>query len=115
LDLTFRKIGYLGFELAMGSLLMKKQLDMKIESDKIKHFTVCVIVGLTASVIEAVYGANYLQSFFAGYMAGLAIGVGKEYGDKCNPSNKWDWSDIGADAVGSIVGAALGALASFIH
>jgi len=59
----------------MGLLLMKKQLDMKIESDKIKHFTVCVIVGLTASVIEAVYGANYLQSFFAGYMAGLAIGV----------------------------------------
>jgi uncharacterized protein YfiM (DUF2279 family) len=88
---------------------------MKVASDKIKHLVVCVIVGFMASALEAAYGANYTQSFFAGYMAGIAIGVGKEYGDKCNPYNKWDWQDIGADALGSIVGAAVGALVSLIH
>lgn len=48
-------------------------------------------------------------------IAGGAIGVGKEYGDKCAPGNKWDWSDITMDMVGSAVGAALGSLLSLLN
>lgn len=46
--------------------------------------------------------------------AGLAIGVGKEYGDKCAVGNRWDWLDIMADAIGSLMGSTAGALVSLV-
>ncbi|ROT10452.1 hypothetical protein ED388_04845 [Muribaculaceae bacterium Isolate-007 (NCI)] len=88
---------------------------MKIQQDKIKHFTVCFIVASIASSVEALCGATYLLSAVAGVIAGGAIGVGKEYGDKCSPGNKWDWNDIAADMIGSVIGSALGSLFSLIN
>ena len=88
---------------------------MKIKQDHLKHFSVCLAVAFSASSIEAGFGASYGQSFVAGIIAGGAIGVGKEYGDKCAPGNKWDWSDIAADIAGSIVGSAIGSLFSLIN
>lgn len=88
---------------------------MKIQPDHIKHFGVCLAVAFSASSIEAGFGASYGQSFVAGLIAGGAIGVGKEYGDIFAPGNKWDWSDISADMVGSIIGAALGSLLSLTN
>lgn len=88
---------------------------MTIQPDHIKHFGVCLAVAFSASSIEAAFGASYGQSFVAGIIAGGAIGVGKEYGDKCAPGNKWDWSDISADMVGSVIGAAIGSLFSLLN
>ncbi len=87
---------------------------MKIQQDHLKHFCVCLAVAFTASSIEACCGASYPQSFVAGIIAGGAIGVGKEYGDKCAPGNKWDWSDIAADTVGAVIGSALGSMFSLL-
>lgn len=88
---------------------------MKIQQDHIKHFGVCLAVAFTASSIESGSGASYGQSFIAGIIAGGAIGVGKEYGDKCAPGNKWDWTDIAADMAGAVVGSALGSLFSLLN
>ncbi len=88
---------------------------MKIAKDKIKHFAACAIVAFTASATESACGAKYHHAWIAGVIAGMAIGVGKEYGDKCSPNNHWDWADIGADALGSIVGATLGSLFSLAN
>lgn len=87
---------------------------MKIPIDKIKHAAACFTVSATAAVIESVSGATYWQSFLAGMTAGLAIGVGKEYGDSCAVGNRWDWLDIMADAIGSLFGSAVGALVSLV-
>lgn len=87
---------------------------MKIAEDKIKHFGACAFVAFIASTIEALCGAQWYNALFAGFVAGMAIGVGKEYGDKCAIGNIWDWADIGADASGSIAGAILGSLLSII-
>ena len=88
---------------------------MKIQQDHLKHFCVCLTVAFSASSIEAICGATYGQSFVAGIFAGGAIGVGKEYGDKCAPGNTWDWSDITADMAGAVIGSALGSLFSLLN
>ena len=75
-------------------------------SDKIKHFGACMAVSATAAAIEGGGGATPLQAAAAGFMAGMAIGVGKEYGDSCAPGNRWSWGDIAADAAGAAAGAA---------
>lgn len=87
---------------------------MKISTDKIKHLVVCFIVSASAAVIESVFGATYPLSLLAGMIAGVAIGVGKEYGDRCAIGNRWDWHDIAADTIGALLGSGVGALVSIV-
>lgn len=88
---------------------------MKIAQDKIKHFAACAVVSFIASALESAMGALYGGAWIAGLIAGTAIGVGKEYGDKCAIGNKWDWSDIGADVIGAVTGATLGSILTLIR
>lgn len=96
------------------TLFLPKSNVMKISTDKIKHLIVCFIVSASAAIIESVFGATYPLSLVAGMIAGVAIGVGKEYGDKCAIGNRWDWHDIVADAIGALSGSCVGALVSII-
>lgn len=61
---------------------------MKIGTDKWKHFginyAICALLG------------NYGVPF------ALGASLGKEYGDKMSPGNKWDWKDILADLAGIV-------------
>ena len=63
---------------------------MKIGTDKWKHFginyAICALLG------------NYGDPF------DLGASLGKEYGDKMSPGNKWDWKDILADLAGIVAG-----------
>lgn len=79
-----------------------------------KHIIACAIVSLLAAGLEAVFGADFHTAWLAGLIAGIAIGVGKEYGDKCASDNYWDWSDITADTVGSLIGSTFGASITLI-
>mgnify|MGYP003401551864 CR=1 FL=1 len=54
--------------------------------DKLKHTIVCLI-----------------GSLFFGYGFGLGAGIAAEYKDKAW-GGKWDWWDIAADMVGTIIG-----------
>lgn len=83
-------------------------------TDKMKHFLACCAVAALASSLEAGAGASPLLSAMAGFLSGTAIGVGKEYGDRCAPGNRWDWSDIAADVAGSLAGACVGAIVSLL-
>ena len=63
---------------------------MKIGTGKWKHFginyAICALLG------------NYGVPF------ALGASLGKEYGDKMSPGNKWDWKDILADLAGIVAG-----------
>ena len=60
-----------------------------IRQDWMKHYFICLIFSIAGP-----YGATF--------SAGL--GLGKEYGDKYAAGNRWDWTDIAADALGITTG-----------
>lgn len=84
---------------------------MKLQNDKIQHFTVCLILSAIVAVIVAFISKNAGAAMFAGASSGMALGVGKEYGDKNAIGNVWDWKDISADALGAVVGCLVGLFA----
>lgn len=67
------------------------------------------VVGLLCAVALRLQGVSgedcYFGVLLAGFCGGLAAGIGKEYGDECCENNKWDWQDIAADCIGSLVGS----------
>lgn len=66
-------------------------------------------IGILVAMALRLQGISGDEAFcgvaLAGFLGGLAAGVGKEYGDECAEGNKWDWQDIAADCIGSLVGA----------
>lgn len=89
--------------------------------DKILHFGVCALVAFVSVIalsacvrIEHFVSGNceYCKGacVLGGFLCGVYLGVGKEYGDKVNPYDGWDWYDLLADIVGATVGAVIGML-----
>ena len=90
-------------------------------SDPMKHLLVCATTSALASLgialllwvslvvtsCEELMGHLLAPVWFAGVACALAMGVGKEYGDECAEGNEWDWDDLAADIVGSIIGSSL--------
>ena len=72
--------------------------------DKLLHFICCYIVSAIMAVINGLCGI-ILVGMINSFACGIAIGVGKEYGDSKAKGNKWDWKDIIADAIGALLGS----------
>lgn len=64
------------------------------------------MVMLLFNIIEC----QFVIAALAGILVSTAAAWGKEYGDKQNPNNKWDWRDILADSIGTLSGVATGGL-----
>lgn len=83
---------------------------MHLGKDKILHIQVCAAIALVVALIAGILHAPVAASAICGYMASISAGLGKEYGDKVNPNNKWDWEDVLADIIGGMSGALLAAI-----
>ena len=81
-----------------------------IGMDKYIHAGICFGITFVLIVIFYALGDTYLRSSLAGVMASIGAALGKEYGDKVNPYNNWDWYDIYADISGIVGGLFLGSL-----
>ena len=81
---------------------------MNIGKDKIQHLAVCAEIAAASAYTVKTAGAPSIPSCVAGFISGMSAGFGKEYGDKNAPRNKWDWLDVVADAIGSLVGCLTG-------
>ena len=77
-----------------------------ITKDKKLHFTYCLLIALATTILIGLL-SNWYAGGLAGLLTAMGTGVGKEYGDKANPYNKWDWYDILADSIGAIIGILL--------
>lgn len=87
---------------------------MKIQRDKIFHFAACAMTALLIAVVIVLLSKDLLCAVVAGLYSGIAIGVGKEYGDFKAVGNKWDWYDLLADIIGSVFGSVIGGLLIFV-
>lgn len=90
-------------------------------SDPMKHLLVCataaafasagiallVWMSLVVTSYQGLMGHLLAPVWFSGVACALAMGIGKEYGDKCAKDNIWSWDDVVADIVGAIIGASL--------
>ena len=90
-------------------------------SDRMKHILVTAItsaftsagIGLLMWMSLVVTSCEGLMKhllapiWFSGVACALAMGIGKEYGDKCAKDNIWSWDDVAADIVGATIGSSL--------
>lgn len=80
---------------------------MKIQRDKYLHFLACAAISALVSMLSFVIDSNSVEIAYSGFVAGVAAGLGKEYGDFTCSGNKWDNFDIIADVLGALVGSSL--------
>ncbi len=80
-----------------------QKLKNKFGIDKLYHFSACFIITLIAGVLLFPF-ANIVGVLIGTFITASAAALAKEYGDKCNPINKWDWKDIIADYCGTFLG-----------
>lgn len=80
---------------------------MNLGKDKYMHAAVCAIIAICSVVLLYMCKATLLTANIGGLLTAMSAGFAKEYGDKCNPNNKWDWQDVLADLIGSIIGLLL--------
>lgn len=79
---------------------MKKIFDWfsSFEKDKILHFTLSMMIGLSAALAAKLFGGNIFDMIFVTFAGGLAVGVAKELYD-----DVVDETDIIADIIGVFV------------
>lgn len=79
------------------------------------HAVVCLaIAAVVAMVLAHTCVGNGVTPVLGGLSAGVAAGLGKEYGDSKAEGNHWCWTDVLADVLGSMVGCQLGWVALLI-
>lgn len=81
-----------------------------MSTDKWKHMAVCATVAMCAMGLMRIIHALPIVAVLASLLCAISIGAGKEYGDYCNPNNRWDWYDLLFDLLGGCVGSAIGIL-----
>ena len=81
-----------------------------MQKDKILHFSACAVITFLTISIFFIINTSFCIAALAGMLTSTAAAWGKEYGDKVNPHNKWDWKDILADSIGTLAGVLLGGI-----
>lgn len=83
---------------------------MKLQKDKILHAVCCAACSFIITAILTLVSTTVWPALLGGFLAGMCLGIGKEYGDHKAEGNQWCWKDILADLVGAVIGSPLGLL-----
>lgn len=109
---ALRSVGLCGC-IRLHNRVVYNRFNFGFMTDNDKHIIVTAamsfVVGLLCAVALRLQGVAWVDCYagvlLAGFLGGLSAGVGKEYGDECAEGNQWDWQDIAADGIGSLVGS----------
>jgi len=74
---------------------------MTLGKDKVGHFMVCFLITVTGGLALPIGG---YEAIGVGAIVAMVWGFDKERRDSEEPGNKFDWYDILADAIGTLVG-----------
>ena len=82
---------------------------MKI--DKVLHFAFCCACAIIVSTFIAHFCTSPTPAILAGFFAGTALGIGKEFGDYRTEDKNWSNHDLLFD----LLGATIGSLGGFVQ
>ena len=82
---------------------------MDIRTDLMKHFGAGMLIAVVVGIVAYCTHGNWLNILLTSALCGVVANLAKEYSDKAHGC-AWDWSDVGAGALGALLGGAVMAL-----
>lgn len=86
---------------------------MDIRTDLMKHFGAGMMIAVIIGIVAFCTHGNWLNVLLTSALCGVVANLAKEYSDKAHGC-AWDWSDVGAGAIGAILGASIVALSAIV-
>lgn len=90
-------------------------MKLKIKFEDVLHIVACMLCAFCVSAIIAHTTTSPTPAIVGGWLAGMFLGVGKEFGDSRASGNAWSWRDFLFDFIGSSIGCWGGLLTYAIH
>lgn len=79
-------------------------MKLKLKFEDVLHIIACMLCAFVVSAIIAHTTITSTPAIVGGWLAGMFLGVGKEFGDSRASGNAWSWRDFLFDVLGSSVG-----------
>lgn len=79
-------------------------MKMKFEFTDALHIVACLLCAFVVSAIIAHATTEPTPAIVGGWLAGMFLGVGKEFGDSRASGNSWSWGDMLYNLIGATAG-----------
>ena len=79
-------------------------MKFKIQFTDLLHIIACMLCAFVVSTILVHTTTESTPCIVGGWLAGMFLGVGKEFGDSRASGNSWSWSDMLYNFIGSSIG-----------
>lgn len=79
-------------------------MKLKIKFEDVLHIVACLLCAFVVSAILAHTTTEPTPAIVGGWLSGMFLGIGKEFGDSRASGNAWSWRDFLFDFIGSSIG-----------
>ena len=86
---------------------------MDIRTDLMKHFGAGMLIAVIIGIVAFCTNGNWINVLLTSAICDVVANLAKEYSDKAHGC-AWDWSDVGAGAIGALLGGAIMALTALM-
>lgn len=86
---------------------------MDIRTDLMKHFGAGMLIAVALGCVAFATHGNWLNILLTSALCGVIANLAKEYADRAHGC-AWDWNDVGAGALGALLGGAVMSLTALV-